>query len=447
MRNHERLNRGGVANRLKTNDDKAMDCVYAVDELKASMKELQQQKLDNIVDDYEALASISEAVSSRSEAIVDYYTASGRVVNSKEAKQHMGTQRDEASKLVQVYLDEANAYADELKKAKTVFGEASVEYREAEAQYQEIYKSLIEAQTQVKDLDRAIFELDLTKLEYATERLRQFSEKLTAMFSLKQTRGTLFGQPGSVITESDYTSQASANNDVIKMLYADREKRIQDIAQFEDEVDSEKYKELADAIAKDEQEIYKLLESNEELKASIRELRWKPFHDLQEELNQTVEDFDHLRSLIKDRQMFDEDDGTQITARGYANLAMIAQQMVVARRQMADYREALNKLNEDYKNNNISLETYNEESREYVKIIQNAATATQGYKSAIVDMYKTQVTNENESLQDLIKLRSEALDKKREYYEYDKRLRGQNRDVQQIQAQINALQGVIKRCA
>ena len=389
-----------------------MDCIYAVEELKTSLADLQQQKLDNIVDDFESLASWSNAVSSRADALMNYYTAVGKAVNSREAKDALGTQRHEAQLMVGRYQQEADAYEKILKEIENSLAKGTVgweknstRYREAKAKYEEIQQQLVESQTKVRELDKQIFELDVTKIEYVLDRLKQFSEKVTSIFNLKEVRGTQYGQPDSVITENDYMGQVRANNDVIKMLAQHRDKEIEEIATLDPEKDAEEYKELYDAIMADEQEIFNLLQSNEELKQSIRELRWKPFKELQKQLVEVNEDFEHLRGLITDAQMFDEGKGTTITAKGYANLAMLAEQMFIARRQIADYREALNKLQKEYKNNNISLEKFNEESREYIKTIQSSVEAVEGYKDTIVDMYKTQIQNENSALQELINKR------------------------------------------
>ena len=422
--------------------DKSLELTSQIEELKQQLKELQQTKLDNIVDDFESLVSWSDAIASRADAMINYYTAAGRVVNSYEALENLRAQHWEASLSIGRYQEEANAYAKELKNAYNIFGPASVEYREALAKYEEIYQQLIESQTKVKELNKAIFELDLTKLQYATERMKQFGEKLASIVSLKNVRGTLFGQSDSPIFESDYMGQVNANNEVIRMLAQDREKRLQEISQLGWEIDSEQYKEAHDAIVQDEQDILKLLESNEELKESIRTLRWKPFTDLQKRLVNAISDLEHLRNLIKADQMFDEKDGTDITAKGYANLALLAQQMNTAKQQIADYRKALDKLDQEYRNNNISLEKYNEQSREYLETLQSSVTAVEGYKDAVAEMYKTQITNENAALQETIQLRKKALQEKKNYYDYDKQLRDQNKDINNLRAQAQALQGV-----
>lgn len=387
--------------------DKAMECVYAVDELKASMKDLAQQKLDNIIDDFAAIESLSNAITGRAESMMKYYTSAGKAVNSKEAKTQLGNQRKEASFMADEYKKELNAYAKELVNAKNIFGEGSNEYRDALAQYEELNQKYIDSVTLINDLNKQIADLDITKLGYVIDRFKNAGEKIAALVSLKNTRGTIYGDKSSKITESDYSRQASLNNDVIKLLNDRMNKNIVEAAKYD--IDSENYKEYYDAIVADEQEIIKLIESNEELKKSIRDLRWKPFNDLQDQINNTIEDLDHLRGLIKAEQLFDADDGTEITARGYANIALIAQQMVKTQKQIADYREALNKLQKEYKNGNISLETYNETSREYVKTIQSGVTQVEGYKDALVDMYKTQITAENKALIDLIDKRKSAL--------------------------------------
>lgn len=94
-----------------------------------------------------------------------------------------------------------------------------------------------------------------------------------------------------------------------------------------------------------------------------------------------------------------------MTARGYADLALLAQQIGITQGKIADYRKALDKLQSEYKNGNISLETLNESSRDYINTIQSSVTAVGGYKDAIIELYKTQITNENDALQKTIELR------------------------------------------
>ena len=47
-------------------------------------------------------------------------------------------------------------------------------------------------------------------------------------------------------------------------------------------------------------------------------------------------------------------------------------------------------------------------------------------------------------LDKIISKRKEALDKKKSYYEYDKKIKSQNKDINSLKAQLAALEGVNK---
>ena len=178
----------------------------------------------------------------------------------------------------------------------------------------------------------------------------------------------------------------------------------------------------------------------EDLKKSIVELRWKPFDDLQEKLSNSIDDLDFIRDLLNEDGFF-EDDGT-ITSEGSANIALIGKAMSTAKQQIADYRKALEKVQDEYDNGNITLEEYNERSRDYIETIKDSVKAVEDYKDSLVDMYKTQMQYQNDALQTYIDKRKEALQKDKEYYEYSKRLKSQNKDINSTMAQIRALEGV-----
>lgn len=389
-----------------------MECVYAVDELNAQIKELQQQKLDNITEEFETIAGYSEAVQGTSKAMVDYYTSIGRTVNSGEAKGQYNKQIKEQQKIVGYYRQERDAYAKELQNAKKIFGENSNEYRQALSTYEEINTAYVEAQSAVNNLRKELYELDLTKIERVIDRLTAFGERFASIVTLKEARGTMYGQPSSAITQQDYSRQITTNNDLISKYMEDRAKRMAEIVQEGWQVDSDNYKEAYDAIVKDEEAIMNLLTSNEQLKDSIREVRWKPFVQLHEQYEILTEDLEHIRGLMKDAEWFDES-GTNITDKGYTNIALLSREIYTAEKEIANYRVALSKLDTEYKNGNISLEEYNETSREYTKTIQDEVNGVQQLRDQILEMYKSQITAENKLLQENVQARKSALAQKK----------------------------------
>lgn len=389
-----------------------MECVYAVDELNAQIKELQQQKLDNITEHFEAIAGYAEAVQGTSKAMVDYYTSIGKTVNSNDAKQEYSKQISEQQKIVDTYKREMDAYSAELANAEKIFGKDSNEYREALTAYEEIKTAFQDARSEVNNLRKELYELDLTKIERVIDRLTAFGERFASIVTLKEARGTMYGQPSSAITQQDYSRQITTNNDLISKYMEDRAKRMAEIVQEGWQVDSDNYKEAYDAIVKDEEAIMNLLTSNEQLKDSIREVRWKPFVQLHEQYEILTEDLEHIRGLMKDAEWFDES-GTNITDKGYTNIALLSREIYTAEKEIANYRVALSKLDTEYKNGNISLEEYNETSREYTKTIQDEVNGVQQLRDQILEMYKSQITAENKLLQENVQARKSALAQKK----------------------------------
>lgn len=403
--------------------------------LKQQQKEIEQDRLDAITDAYEANQKLYESNRSLSESKVEYYTSVGRPVNSKAAKKEIRSQMKQQNKTTVSVRAEIKAYEKELKKARKIFGANSVEYKEAKVHLQELNQELYESKTAYNDLSKQIYALDLTRLEYAINTLSDFGERLAASLNLKITRDGM-----GAVTENDYTRQIRNNNDQILKWAKVRDTNLKELNSKKYKVGSDEYERIRAEAEKADMEIIKLAQDNEQLKDSIRELRWKPFNDLQDNITETIEEMDHLRSLMDEEQFLD--DNANLTGRGYANIALIGNGMQLASQQVADYREALNKLEEERQKGIITEEEYIDLSREYMAQIRNSVNAVESYKQALVSLYEQQVKKENEILQKNIDLRKDALKRKKDYYDYDKTLKKQSKDVNNLMAQIAALEGV-----
>lgn len=435
--------------------DKSQDLVQSTAELKQQYNELQQTKLDNITEEFETLVGLSEAVKASSEATVDYYTTVGKAVNTADRKEIVGVQQKRQAEITETLKNEISAYKGELKNAEKVFGTNSNEYREAKTKLEEMNKSLIESQKAEKELIRATYDLENTVRGYVIERIKTLVDKLGAIASLAEKRGTrnysYQNGDGTTVSgtykpsEDPYIGQIKYNNELVLKYYDDIDKKKAEIKDLGYEVNSEKYQELYKQITDDESAIYSLLSANEDLRDSIRNMRWKGYEELQDNLDDVKSDLEHISSFIRDGEILD-DDG-QFTERGYARIAIIGEEMDLAQQKIRNAREALSKLDDEVRDGTISQEKYNEEVKAQIGIIQDSASAMFDYQQKLADMYIDQITAENDALQDLISARKDALSAKKEYYDYDKTLKSKNKDIAQLQAQINALNGVTNDAA
>ena len=324
----------------------------------------------------------------------------------------------------------------ELRRAKKVYGENSNEYREAKARLEELNESIYESKTAYNSLNDQLRQLDLTKMQYVIDGLKGAGEKLRGILELKTKRG-------ASLSETDYSSQIANNNQLVNQYDKMRQTHLNEMAASQPY--SEKWQEAYEAVQKCDNAILGLLSDNEDLKDSINELRWKPFHDLQNKLADSISDLEHLSSLLQEGQFFDDDGGLTKTA--FANIALIGKSMELEKQRAANARAALGKLQKELENGTISQEEYNERSREQIEIIQKSASSVEDYKSSLIDMHKTQLEKQNEVYQEYISIRKEANKQDQKAYEYQRKLKSQYKDVSGLKAQILALEGTTNLAA
>ena len=390
-----------------------------MEELKQQYKELEQTKIDNITAEFESWVDYISAVKDSSQALIDYYTAAGRAINTPQDQQLYKDQISRQDEITQKLSGELSALRAELSTAASVFGTNSNEYRALLATVEQTNKALIDSRKATIDLKRTAWDLDSTVRGYLITRVKAFVDKLSSIAGLAEKRGTRNvyhtdtsrGIPTQV-TEKMYSDQQAFNTDLILKYYEDIKEAQKTIKEFGYDINNPNYEELYKTITDDEQAIIQLLSANEDLAESIRNLRWQPYAKFREELDHISSDLDHIGSFIRDGEILDEDG--QLTDRGYTQIAIIGEQMDVAERKIRNAEEAIAKLDEERENYTISLEKYNEELETQLGIIQDAAGDLFDDQTRLADIYIDRITKENDILQDLIQSRRDALDAKKE---------------------------------
>ena len=176
------------------------------------------------------------------------------------------------------------------------------------------------------------------------------------------------------------------------------------------------------------------------------ELRWKPFNDFQDELDSVINEYQTMQKLLGDEDSFYNDDGS-LTQNGLTNVLLLQESIDATKDKLANYRVALDKLEEQYQNGCYSVEEYKEKTEELLKGIQDASSSLAEYRQQMLSVYETQVKTENDLLQKNIDKRLEALDAKEKYYEFDKTIRKKSKDIIALKASISALEGTSNAAA
>ena len=277
----------------------------------------------------------------------------------------------------------------------------------------------------------ALIEATLKKYQDIIDNLDRISTTLDNSLELKEARG-------ETITEEDYQRPLEVANEQIDELYKKREQLLKQQAIYD--VGSAKYDDYAEQIADIDDEIYGLLGDIEDLKDSIWEVRWQPFFDGMEAAENLRDEMDQVRDLLDSDAFVAENGG--LTSEGITNLGLISSAMNVEKQRVRDLNEAIVKLSEDLDNGNISTSEYEDQLKDFTDQIYESTGVISDYQNEIIDLWQTQLEAENDVIQESINKHKELLDAKKANDSYSKNVKDQTKEINQIRAQISALEGV-----
>lgn len=413
-----------------------MDCTQAIEDLKEKQSELFDKSLQNVIDKYDNLMGTYTGLIDVLEAKKEFRTANGNSILEGSAtwdavKQQLNLQNSVTSMIE----SEIKAYKQQMVAIKKEYGIKSTQYKEAVAGLRELEVSFWESKTAAENFEKELREMKLQLEDWQIEKFERAASKQSAYRDMLEATDYKDGRGG--ITEYDYDEAIKTNDRIIKALNEKRETVRHDMLQFS--VYSDEYREYAEMLADIDEQIMNIAVDNAELKQSIVELRFEPFYDAQDALDDLITDYDILMGMI-DQETWLNDDAT-FSEYGIANLALLNKSMDAEKQKIANFKAQLENIQQMYDNNNITKDQYEEYTNEILDGIRNSSQALYKYNEQMLSMYESQITKENELLTTNIDKRREALDKKKEYYEYDRTLKQKNKDINTLKAQIAALEG------
>ena len=425
--------------------EKILDCDKAIRQLTISQKDLAKAKVDRVTEAY-------DTVIGKRESKAEYYKAKQELRITQGYNQKPGSIYEKYIKNELSYTNkqkkltdkEIKTYKGKMKEYLAENGHKTVdpEYQKMKKQLYDLETSAVKLENEAAQLRQALQDNREQIKQWAVDRWERAGSKQDAVINYK----TVSDDPNYQIKEKDYTERIKTNNRQIIALQKLRAEKAEYYDSYFKSGNNEEAQKYLEAIAQIDEQILKLGANTEELKNQIMELRWKPFEDIQDDLSNVINEYQTMQKLLGDTESFYNDDGS-FTENGLTNILLIQESIDVTKQKIANYREALDKLDEQYKNGCYSQEEYTEKSKELLNGLQQESATLSDLQQNMLTMYETQVKTENDLLQKNIDKRLEALDAKEKYYEYDKTLKKKSKDINTLKAQIAALEGTSNAAA
>lgn len=425
--------------------EKILDCDKAIRELTKSQKDLAKAKVERVIEAY-------DTVIGKRENKADYYNAKQELRVSQGYNQKPGSKYEKYMKKELYYTNEQKRLTDkEIKEYKGRMKEyLKVNgHKTVDPEYQKMKKQLYSLQTEAVKLENEAAEL-VQALQDNREQIKQWAVDRWDRAGSKQDAVIDYAKandnPEYQINEKIYQERIKSNARQINALQKLRAEKAEYYDIHFSSMNNEEAQKYLDTIAQIDEQILKIGSDIENLKNEIMELRWKPFDDAQDKLSNVITEYQTMQKLLGDAESFYNDDGS-FTTNGLTNILLTQESIDATKQKIANYREGLNKLEEQYKNGCYSLDEYNEKSKQLLDGIQQESTALSELKQNMLDMYETQIKKENDLLQENIDKRKDALSAKEKYYDYDKTLKKKSKDINTLKSQIAALEGTSNAAA
>lgn len=421
--------------------DKVHSVESSIEDLKSKEADLWNQKFSNITDRYDALKSIYSNNNDVISARMDYREASGQSQTSRSAYANdIKLQRTNQIKQNSLTAVEIKKYQTELRNLGKEYGTQSTIYKQAQANLIDLNKEYQEGKKSVQEFTNKLNEIKLTDLQNVIDKYDRASSKQSSYRDWKDAthyKGT------SGVTQNDIKEGIKTNEKSINALYAKRAEVQRQMLNLSP--GSEDYQSKAKEFAQLSQDILNTAKNTAELRQELAKLRTDQYDKAIKKLDHIVTDCENIQGMM-DSDTFLSDDGS-FTTNGLTNIALENQSIQANQRKIADWKQELAELQKAYNNHYITEEDFISQSESIVSNINQAAKDINSSQQNLISTYIDQITKENEYLQDNISKRKEALDAKKDYYDFDKTIKSKTKDINAIKAQIAALEGTTNAVA
>lgn len=423
--------------------DKIHECESELEKLKKKEKEVDQQKLDNITDRFDDLKKVYSTSSSVIESRLKYREENGesQAPGSKYYKD-VNSQRKAQEAQAALLEKEMVAYRAQMEKIRKKYGEGHELYKKALAGYNDLRDELYNCKQSAKELSNTMYELKEKAAEYKTAMYQGRSDNLSSFRDYKEAtnyKGSKYGK----LTVNDYAQAAKTNDQTILALQNQKKIAMAKLKTLS--YGSPEYNDKLDEINGYTQKILDLGKANAEFKKSAVEIRFKPFDDTIDSLDELINDCDTLKDMLDSDTFFS--DAGELTKQGAANIALINKGLNAEQQKIADYRAQLKNVQQEYNAGNLTKEQLKEYQKQYKDGIKESSQAIYSYNQEMLKMYEDQVSKENDLLKENVDIRQKAKDAKEDCYQFDKTIKNKNKDINAIKAQIAALEGTTNAAA
>lgn len=253
----------------------------------------------------------------------------------------------------------------------------------------------------------------------------------------------LIEEKGEIVPESFYRQQQSLYNQQLSTLEAQRaamENQLESVIGTVKQGSAE-WLEMVGAIDEVKGQITECKTSIEQMDNAILQLRWDEFDTIRDRFSEIASEAENLVELLNDSLDIKVSDGHgTYTDDAITALGLYAQQYEIARTNVQDYEEAINELKATYDAGKYSTTEYYEKLSELTQGKWDAVNAAEAVEDAIMDLARSRVDEEVESINEEIDAYRKLIDAQLDAIQTEEDLRQKKEDITEASKEVSKIE-------
>lgn len=432
--------------RMYDAEQQARDLAVEIENINEKTKQLYVTAFDKVTEAFDAISNLYDDRAAYTEGYIEIQELKGEPV-STDAYDYLieNTQNAIANaegKLAEQQIKLQNAIANGIKVGSEDWIKMTEDIRATEAELQGHHKTLIQYTEDLKQLYYTAFEKVRDSFGDVTDVYDDQQAFIESYIDYLETIGV-------AVPEELY-------DELISVEEQKQQANVQKLADLQDSLakmeaegfgpEDEEWVTAQADIRATEKAIWDSEVAMAEFNKRMRELETEKFEEFVKRIGDLVNELDRVYDLLSDEDVATEDGAW--TEEGITSLGLMYQKMEIAKKQIADYQDEIDKLNDQYKSGAISEQEYNDRlvdlknnQWDSVEALESAKDAIIDLNEARIDMIEEGIQKEIDAFEELIQLKKDELDAERDLYEFKKNIKNQTDDISSLERRIASMSG------
>ena len=417
-----------------------------IEKTNEELKQLYVTAYDKVREAYSVIDSLNNDRRSYVEGHIELEQSRGESVSTDAYYYLISNTTDSISRKIQEIADLEeklnNAEVNGIKEGSEDWIKLQEEMRAAEKELQDNYILLEQYNEELKQLYYTAFEKVATSFSDVTDVYEDQQAFVESYVDYLETLG--IDVPAEMYEELGTIEEQKQQANIRRLAELEESLAKMEAEGFTPE-DEEWVKAQAE-IRATEKAIWDSEVAMAEFNKRVRDLEIEKFEEFIKRIEDVVTELDNVYDLLSKEDVATEDGAW--TEEGVASLGLMYQKMEIAKKQMQEYQEEIDKLTASYRAGEISEQEYNDRLVELKNSQWDAIDSYESAKDAIidinearVDMIEEGIQKEIDAYQELIDLKKKELDAERDLYEFRKDIQNQTKDIATLERKIAAMSG------